>query len=209
MDDLPRNIRARLTELNMTVAELARRAEINYRQVHRFLSGAREPSASEFKRLADALGSSLDRLAGGESSVVDLAGAWWACWQSWQHGDERATPHEMSITQRGDHLVMVATTRGTPVEQGGYVWRGEARIYDNEAIIGAYTATEGATRSKGALFFALHPHGHEGRGRWVGLSHDGPIVSGWAAMSKTEQGVAAIMNELRTRTDPRTGHART
>lgn len=208
MDDLPKNIRQRLTELNMSVAELARRADINYRQVHRFLSGAREPSAGEFKRIADALDSSLDRLAGAESSVVDLAGAWWACWQSWQSGSERATPHEVAITQRGDHLVMVATTRGTSVEQGGYLWRGEARLYDNEAVIGAYVAAEGAIRSKGALYFALHPHGQEGRGRWVGLSHDGPIVSGWAAMAKTEQAVAGIMEELRTRTDPRTGNAR-
>jgi hypothetical protein len=41
----------------------------------------------------------------------------------------------------------------------------------------------------------------------VGLSHDGPIVSGWAAMTKTEAAVTAIMEELRTGTDPRTGHA--
>lgn len=208
MDDLPRNIRARLTELNMTVAELARRADINYRQAHRYLSGDREPSFSEAKGMADALGVSLDRLAGVESSVVDLDGPWWTCWQSWYQGAERANPHEMTVTQRGDHLVIVATSRRTPVEAGGYMWRGEARIYDNESVIGWYVADEGATRSKGALYFSLHPHGRQATGRWVGLSNDGPIVSGWAAMAKTEDDVTAIMEELRIRTDPRTGHAR-
>jgi hypothetical protein len=70
--------------------------------------------------MADALDTSLDHLAGAESSVVDLDGHRWACWQSWQRGDEYTTPHEMTITQRGDHLVIVATTRGTPVEEGGF-----------------------------------------------------------------------------------------
>lgn len=206
MDDLPKSIRERLAELNMSVTELARVSGIQYRQLHRYLSGAREPSLSEAKRMADALQTTLDRLAGDESSVIDLNGSWWACWQSWQHGNERATPHEMTVTQRGAHLVMTATTRGTPVEEGGYLWRGEARLHDNESIIGSYTADEGATRSKGSLYFTLHPHGREARGRWVGLSHDGPIVSGWAAIATTEESVAAIMDVLRTRTDPRTGH---
>lgn len=56
---------------------------------------------------------------------------------------------------------MVATTHGTTVEAGGYLWRGEARLYDNEAIIGAYIADEGATRSKGAPTRGLVMAEHE------------------------------------------------
>jgi hypothetical protein len=44
--------------------------------------------------------------------------------------------------------------------------------------------------------------------RTLALSHDGPIVSGWAPMAKTAEAVTAIMEKLRTGTDPRTGHAR-
>lgn len=111
------------------------------------------------------------------------------------------------MTQRGDLVDLVATTQGTPVEQGGYLWRGEARIFDNEALIGWYVADEGATRSKGSLYFSLHPHGRHAIGRWVGLSHDGPLVTGWAALAQTEAEVREIMTELLTR-DPRTGNAR-
>jgi hypothetical protein len=72
------------------------------------------------------------------------------------------------------------------------------------ALIGWYVADEGATRSKGAMYFALHPHGQQATGRWAGLSHDGPIVSGWATLAHTEEDVARLMDELRTK-DVRTG----
>lgn len=93
---------------------------------------------------------------------------------------------------------IVAVTRGTPLEEGGYLWQGELRIFDNEALIGWYVADEGAVRSKGSMYFALHQHGLHATGRWVGLSHDGPIVSGWAALARTEVEVTALMNTLRS-----------
>jgi hypothetical protein len=36
-------------------------------------------------------------------------------------------------------------------------------------------------RSKGTMFFTLHQHGTRMTGRWVGLSYDGPIVTGGIA----------------------------
>jgi hypothetical protein len=37
-----------------------------------------------------------------------------------------------------------------------------------------------------------------GTGRWFGLSYDGTIISGWSALARTEDEVAALMNELRS-----------
>lgn len=45
--------------------------------------------------------------------------------------------------------------------------------------MGWYVADEGAVRSKGTMYFVLHQHGLHMVGRWVGLSYDGPIISGW------------------------------
>jgi len=35
-------------------------------------------------------------------------------------------------------------------------------------------------------------------GRWVGLSYDGPIISGWGTIARTEGEVTALMDTLRT-----------
>jgi transcriptional regulator with XRE-family HTH domain len=190
-------VRQRRSELGLSQAELASRAGVDRRQIRRYESGETQPTLSAARTLARALGITVDELAGDETRRIDLAGGWWACWQSWQHGKERANPHEVRMTQRGDTVELVATTRATPVEGGGYLWRGEARIFDNEALIGWYVADEGAVRSKGSLYFSLHPHGLHARGRWVGLSHDGPLISGLAALARTEDEVVQLMNELR------------
>ena len=34
-------------------------------------------------------------------------------------------------------------------------------------------------------------------GRWVGFSYDGPIITGWGAIARTESEVLALMDELR------------
>lgn len=197
-------IRQRRAQLGLSGADLAQKAGVDPRQLRRYESGETEPTIGVAKKLAAALGMSLDALTGNDVNLIDLSGDWWACWQSWQNDQERATPHQIRMTQRGDHIDVVAVTRGTAVEDGGYLWRGELRIFDNEALIGWYVADEGATRSKGSMYFSLHPHGRQATGRWAGLSHDGPIVSGWAALAHSEDEVAAIMAELHTR-DVRTG----
>jgi hypothetical protein len=97
------------------------------------------------------------------------------------------------MRQQGDLVQIVATTRGavTP-EEGAYLWRGELRVFDNEALMGWYVADEGAVRSRGTMYFALHQHGTYMVGKWVGLSHDGPVISGWGAIAKTEGEVTAL-----------------
>ena len=34
-------------------------------------------------------------------------------------------------------------------------------------------------------------------GRWVGLSYDGPIISGWGVIARTEEEVTELMDKLR------------
>jgi hypothetical protein len=76
-------------------------------------------------------------------------------------------------------------------EEGAYLWRGELRVFDNEALMGWYVGDEGAVRSRGTMCFALHQHGTHMVGRWVGLSYDGPVVTGWGAIARNAQTGAA------------------
>jgi periplasmic divalent cation tolerance protein len=43
--------------------------------------------------------------------------------------------------------------------------------------MGWYAASDGSVRSKGTMYFVMHPHGIHASGRWVGLSYDGNIVT--------------------------------
>jgi hypothetical protein len=77
-----------------------------------------------------------------------------------------------------------------------YRWRGELRLWDNEALIGWYRSTDAAVRSKGTLYLALHQHGTYAWGRWVGMSYDGPVVSGWGAIARTEDQAHQVVLDL-------------
>jgi periplasmic divalent cation tolerance protein len=66
------------------------------------------------------------------------------------------------------------------------IWRGwipgELRLWDNEILIGWYAANDGSVRSKGTMYFVMHPHGISATGHWVGLSYDGtssPAGAAW------------------------------
>lgn len=86
----------------------------------------------------------------------------WACWQSWKDSVEVLNPHEVRLTQRGDNVEIVAVTWATPLEGGGgYMWRGEMRLWDNEILMGWYTTYEGAVRPKGTLLLRAPPARHQ------------------------------------------------
>ena len=78
-----------------------------------------------------------------------------------------------------------ALERSSENERGGYLWRGELRLWDGQVLMGWYAAADGNVLSKGTMFFVLHAHGEYAEGRWVGLSYDGPIVTGYAALART------------------------
>ena len=143
-------------------------------------------SHAGYSRLADALGISMDQLAGKVNYDLDLSGDWWCAWQTWKDGAPRIDTHPLEVHQRGEVLQLNAE-RAVPVAEGSYRWRGELRLWDNEALIGWYRSTDAAVRSKGTLYLALHQHGTYAWGRWVGMSYDGPVVTGWGAIARTEE----------------------
>jgi hypothetical protein len=74
------------------------------------------------------------------------------------------------------------------------------QIVKNEVLMGWYASTEGSIRDKGTMYFILHPHGLYMTGRWVGLSYDGKVVSGWGSMARShdeaEAAIARLNEEL-------------
>lgn len=194
-------IRTRRTQLDLSQAELAKSTGVDARQIRRYEAGEQQPALNVAVAIAHALQISVNELAGQPTQRVNLAGDWWASWQTFMNGQEVTTAQEVRIRAQSDTAYQLHTiTRGIEVAQGGYMWRGEFRLWDNEVLMGWYIADEGAVRSKGTLYFVLHPHGIRLRGRWVGTSYDGAIISGWAAMAPTEADARQLIDSLTTDT---------
>lgn len=192
-------IKTRRAVLGLSQADLAEKVGVDKRQIRRYEASEAQPTLSVARDIADALGISLDELAGSDARRVGLSGEWWAAWQTFKDGEEVHTIQQITIRQRGDLIQIATTDRGNvTLDEGGYTWRGELRLWDNEVLIGWYTADDEAVRSKGSMFFHLHPHGQHMTGRWVGLSHDGPLVTGCASIAKTQDGaIADLKNAAR------------
>jgi len=195
--EMPEVIRRRRAELDMSQADLAKAARVDVRQIRRYESGQQQPTLPVALAIAEALGISINELAGRPDHRVNLAGDWFAGWQSSREGIEDIRIQPVSMRQQGDLIQIEATRRGRPIAEGGYLWRGELRLWDNEILMGWYAANEGAVRSKGTMYFHMHPHGISMKGRWVGLSFDGEIVSGWGSLAKTEDDARQIIDELK------------
>lgn len=147
------------------------------------------------------VGPARDLTADGPTTSVkprglDLSGGWIAGWQSYKDGQEvhRFQPVEIEHLE-DDRMRIYALERGADVADGGYLWEGELRLWDNAILMGWYAATESSIRSKGTLYFAIHPHGQAAAGRWVGLSHDGLVVSGRAILARHAELASAALLE--------------
>jgi transcriptional regulator with XRE-family HTH domain len=203
--DVGEVIKRRRAELGMSQAELAAAAGVDQRQIRRYESGQQQPLLSVAVAIAEALKISVGELAGIPPHRINLTGPWWASWQTFKDGAEVITAQEVQFTQQAELIQVHTTTRGIPIEEGGYHWRGELRLWDNEILMGWYAANDGSVRSKGTMYFVLHPHGLSMAGRWVGLSYDGDIVTGWGGIAKTEDEARAIIDQLKERRGPQYG----
>jgi transcriptional regulator with XRE-family HTH domain len=200
--DISEVIKLRRSELGLSQAQLAKEAGISLRQLARYEAGEQQPVLSAAVALADALQISLAQLAGQVTYDLDLAGTWWCAWQTWKDGVPRIDVHSLEISQRGE-LLQLDADRALPVPEGSYRWRGELRLWDNEALIGWYRSTDAAVRSKGALYLALHPHGTQAWGRWVGMSYDGEVITGWGAIARSEEEAGKVVQDLIDTKEPR------
>jgi len=191
--DISDVIRHRRTALGLSQAELAKIAGVSLRQLARYEAGEQQPVLGAAVALAEALGISLARLAGQVSADLDLSGDWWCAWQTSKDGVPRIDTHTLAVHQQGELLQLDADRAAA---EGSYRWRGELRLWDNEALMGWYRSTDGAVRSKGTMYLCLHQHGEHAWGRWVGMSYDGLVVTGYGAIARTQELAHKVVQDL-------------
>src|SRR5919204_7016176 len=189
-------IRRLRQEAGLSQAGLAAAAGVHQRQINRYESGEQQPALNVAHRLAVALGVTLDELAGAPGDRVQLQGTWWAAWQTFSEGHELIATQPVGLSQHGSTIQIEALERSSENERGGYLWRGELRLWDGQILMGYYAAADGNVRSKGTMYLVLHPQGESARGRWVGLSYDGPVVTGYATLARDQEQAKAVMTRL-------------
>ena len=72
----------------------------------------------------------------------------------------------------------------------------ELRLWDNEILMGWYAANDSSIRSKGTMYFVLHPHGLNKSSRWVGLGYDDQIMTGFSSMAQSQEESEETMARL-------------
>jgi transcriptional regulator with XRE-family HTH domain len=190
-------IRRRRADLGLSQGALARAAGVDTRQIRRYEAGEQQPLLSVAIAIADALGISVTELAGRSPSGVTVTGDWWASWQTSRDGVEKIATQPVHMRQEGEIVHIAATEHGLSAEDGGYLWTGEVRFWDNQVLTGWYAANEGTIRSKGTMYLYMrHAHGIHMVGRWVGLGYDDQVMTGWATMGKTREDSEQVMTEL-------------
>ncbi|MFD8567105.1 helix-turn-helix transcriptional regulator [Streptomyces sp. NPDC059639] len=195
--DLHEVIRKRRGELGLSQADLAAAAGVDRRQIRRYEAGEQQPVLSVAVAIAHALGITVNELAGQPAHRVDLSGTWWMTWQTSRDGEEKVAAQQVNFSQQEELIHLDTVARGLSAEQGGFHWRGELRLWDQEVLMGWYVANDGPVRSKGTLYFVLHPHGGNMSGRWVGLGFDGKIMTGWGTAARTEDEAVELNARLR------------
>jgi transcriptional regulator with XRE-family HTH domain len=202
-------IRRRRIELGLSQAQVAEATGVNIRQIRRYEAGDQQPLLSVGVAIARALRMSVLELVGDiPGHRVDLTGEWWMSWQTSNDGRDQVTAQTVQFMQQDELITMQTTSRGTvndagghraplTVEDGGYHWHGELRLWDNRVLIGWYAANDGGVASKGSLYFGLHTHGDNALGIWTGSSHDGDLLSGWGALGRSENDVVQLVGQLK------------
>ncbi|MGW5520028.1 helix-turn-helix domain-containing protein [Nocardia africana] len=188
-------IRQRRKVLGYSQTQLAKLVGSDQKTVSRWETDESEPTVSELVRLSDVLEVSLNTLAGKTATGLDFSGDWWYSGQAFGDTGERLDTLELHIEQDGLWL-QLAGDRARPVSEGSYAWTGEMKLYDSEAFMGWYVAADGSVRSKGTLYFELHPHGQMMRGGWFGQSYVSPVVHGWCAVARERWIAEALVRDM-------------
>jgi len=169
-------IRRRCEELGLSQSALADQVGVHVRQIRRYERGEQQPVLSVAAKLAEALGVTLDELAGVGESPLD--GDWWSAREVEVDGRVLVATVPVTLRRRAPDTITVE----------GRGWRGELRVWDERTLTGWY----GGAGAPGTMFFALDD-GTSAHGRWVARAADGAVTGGHAALARTREAAASAI----------------
>lgn len=170
---------------------LATRMQVDHTTVSKWERGLQVPPEQTRHRLAGVFDVPVVQLgfAEGEVDVGDgslkLAGLWHAIWQTRVEGEESLDTEVVDVRQRRRDVLTLENRERSPENRiGGFLWRGECRVYDGHYLMGTYVAREPNIRSKGTLYYVLHASGTFMLGRWAGVNYDSEMATGLSVLAR-------------------------
>lgn len=192
MPDVGTIIQTRRKALRLEQPDLAMRVGTTATQISRWENGKQEPTASNLRMLAIALGLSADELLGIVPLGLDLSGRWFAAWDTTRGGEPVVDRHALVAQHVGVDFTFSA--------DGDYLWSGNLRYIDG-SLMGSYLSTERDHLFRGSLYFAMEKD-TEAIGRWSGTWADGIVGSGWGVLARDEQRAGDLMKAQLARGGP-------
>jgi hypothetical protein len=138
----------------------------------------------------------IDKVSGKKRKKVNLTGTWYAAWQTRVEGKEVLNTELIEVKQKGTKITLFNKEKSPENKLGGYFWRGECRIYNNEQIIGYYLPVEDNIASKGSLYFTLNRVGNFMVGKWVGCNYDCVLIWGFGVIAKEREFARQKLEQL-------------
>ena len=127
---------------------------------------------------------------------IDLSGTWYAVWQTTVEQKENINTEVLQIKQKGDKVILENIAKSPENPLGGYLWRGECKLYDNEHLVGHYLTREPNVISKGSMYFLLNRVGNFMVGKWVGCNYDYEFTWGYSVIAKDKDFALEKMQKL-------------
>jgi len=127
---------------------------------------------------------------------VNLSGRWYAAWQTTAKGKEVLNTELLKIAQRGNKVIIENLEVSPENKFGGYLWKGEASLYNNQYAIGRYLPVDPNIISKGSLFFKLNRVQNHLDGKWVGCNVDHELTWGFGVIAKEKHEALEKLREL-------------
>lgn len=127
---------------------------------------------------------------------LELGGDWYAMWESTIEGKTVMNGEPVEARQKRNIVYLRNTVRSDENPDGGFLWTGELRVWDNQHLLGWYVARESNVLSKGTFYYVLHPNGQHMSGRWVGRSYDGDMISGCCVLARSEENARKVVTHL-------------
>lgn len=127
---------------------------------------------------------------------INLNGTWHAVWQTSAGEKEVINSEILKIKQKGNNITIENVAASPENKLGGYLWHGEAKIYDNHVIIGNYLPREKNIISKGSLYFVLNRIGQFMSGKWVGCNYDYEFTWGFGVIAREKNVATEELNKL-------------
>lgn len=137
------------------------------------------------------------------SSSRRLTGLWHALWETTADQEEVVNSEEVVVTVSARGLVVLENSAVSPENpEGGYLWRAEGRLFDNQYYLGTYIPREAEVRSKGCLYLVLHPSGKYLNGQWMGCNYDGDWARGLVVFARESDRLPDLLNKHRRQLPP-------